>query len=193
MNERPDPTPMPQPPPYSPFGERLITYLLPFFLPLTSDFERARQEVLETLESYGARTRAEMINAMRIIALSFTSAELLAGTKGTDMPPDMRLQYIRHANSLARTCQQNENALAKRLAADPPQPIKPAAEPIEDISDAEVEALIQRTHAQITAYRKSIPEPPARTMHRHPMNNAAAHGGPPPHGPRLTTPTAPTR
>ena len=158
---------MPPSPPYSAFRERLMTYLLPYFLPLARDFEHARQEVLETLESYGARTRSEMINAMRIIALSFTSMELLAGTKGTDMPPEMRLQYIRHANSLARTCQQNENALAKRLAADPPQPAETAAEPIADIPDAEVEALIRQTHAQITAYRKSTPEPA-----KHPMNAA---------------------
>ncbi|HEX4366369.1 MAG TPA: hypothetical protein VH023_06045, partial [Rhodopila sp.] len=68
---------MPIPPSYSPFRERLITYLLPYFLPLTSDFDLARQEVLETLDSYGARTRSEMINAMRIIALSFTSMELM--------------------------------------------------------------------------------------------------------------------
>jgi hypothetical protein len=167
---------MPTPPPYSPFRERLITYLIPYFLPLTSDFELARQEVLETLESYGARTRSEMINAMRIIALSFTSMELMAAAKGAEMPPKMRLQYIRNANSLARTCQQNENALAKRLAVDPPQPAEqaaPAPEPIEDISDAEVEALIQQTRAQITAYRQSIPEPP-----KHHTNGAiltAAH------------------
>ncbi|HEY4173843.1 MAG TPA: hypothetical protein VGM42_12515 [Rhodopila sp.] len=163
---------MPQPPPYSPFRERLITYLLPYFLPLTSDFERAHQEALETLESYGARTRAEMINAMRIIALSFASMELLATAKGPDMPPDMRLQYIRHANGLARICQQSENALAKRLTADPPQPADPTAEPIDDISDAEVEALIQQTRAQIIAYRKSIPEPPPRTTTRPPMSTA---------------------
>jgi hypothetical protein len=162
---------MPPPPPYSAFRERLMTYLLPYFLPLAKDFDQARQEVTETLDSYGARTRAELINAMRVIALSFTSMELLAGTKGTDMPPEMRLQYIRHANSLARTCQQNENALAKRLAADPPPPelvaapvAEPAPKPAEDISEAEVEALIQRTHAQIIAYRKSIPEPPERQI-----------------------------
>jgi hypothetical protein len=169
---------------YSPFRERLVTYLLPYFLPLTSDFELARTEALETLDSYGARTRAEMLNAMRIIALSFTSMELFAASKGTDMPPEMRLHYIRHANSLARTCQQNENALAKRLAADPPQPADPA-EPVEDISDAEVEALIQQTQAQITAYRKSIPEPP-REQPQHPINAAilaAAH--------KAARPTAP--
>lgn len=174
----------PQPPPKSPFRDRLITYLLPYFLPLTSDFERARQEVIETLEAYGARTRAEMINTMRIIALSFTSMELFAAAKAADMSPEMRLQYIRHANSLARTCQQNENALAKRLAADPPQRAEPAAEqpePFEDISDAEVEALIQQTQAQITVYRKSIPELPG-----HPINTAilaAAQGAPRPAAP----------
>jgi hypothetical protein len=173
---------MPIPPSYSPFRERLITYLLPYFLPLTSDFDLARQEVLETLDSYGARTRSEMINAMRIIALSFTSMELMAAAKGADMPPDIRLLYIRNANGLARTCQQNESALAKRLAADPPQPnAEPTAEPIEDIPDAEVEALIQQSRTQIAAYRKSIPEP-----QKHAVNGAiltAAHQTPRPTAP----------
>ena len=159
--------------PYSPFRERLITYLLTYFLPLTPDFERARQEALETLESYGARTRAEMINAMRVIALSFTSMELLAASEAADMPPDMRLQYIRHANSLARTCQQNENALAKRLTADPPQPAE-QAEPIGDLSDAETEAMIQQTRVQIDAYRTSIPAlPPIAEQPPHHLMAAA--------------------
>jgi hypothetical protein len=155
--------------PYSPFRERLLSCLLPYFLPLTANFNLARAEALETLESYGARTRSEMINAMRIISLSFASMDLLAATNGADMPPDMRLHYIRHANSLARTCQQNENALAKRLAADPPaaveraveQAVDQAVEPIDDISDAEVEAMVQQTQAQIDAYRKSAPNPRA--------------------------------
>jgi hypothetical protein len=159
--------------PYSPFRERLLSCLLPYFLPLTANFNLARAEALETLESYGARTRSEMINAMRIISLSFASMDLLAATNGADMPPDMRLHYIRHANSLARTCQQNENALAKRLAADPPPAVEQAGdpagdpagdqavEPIDDISAAEVELMIQQTQAQIDAYRKSAPNPRA--------------------------------
>lgn len=180
---------MPAPMPYSPFRERLITYLLPFFLPLTSDFELARAEVLETLESYGARTRAEMLNAMRIIALSFTSLELLAATKGTEMPPEMRLHYIRHANSLARICQQNENALARRLTIDLPEPAEQPAEPIDDISDAEVAAMVQQTQAQIDAYRKSIPGPPAIANPSQPkwdtamMAAATAQGAPRPAAP----------
>ena len=155
---------MSAPIPSSPFRERLITYLLPYFLPLTSDFELARTEALETLESYGARTRSEMINAMRIIALSFTSMDLLAVSKGTEMPPDMRLHYVRQANSLARTCQQNENALAKRLAVDPAPPVEQAADPIDDVPDIDVEALIEQTHAQIIAYRKSIPGSPRHQL-----------------------------
>lgn len=176
-------------PPYSPFRERLITYLLPFFLPLTSDFELARMEVLETPDSYGARTRAEMLNAMRIIALSFTSLELLAATKGTDMPPEMRLHYIRHANSLARVCQQNENALAKRLATDLPEPAEQPAEPVDDVPDTEVEAMIQQAQAQIEAYRKSIPGPQAIANPSQPkwdtamMAAATAQGAPRPAAP----------
>jgi hypothetical protein len=143
--------------PYSPFRERLISYLLPYFLPLTADVELARAEVVETLESYGARTRSEMINAMRIISLSFASMDLLAAANDAEVPPDLQLSYIRHANSLARTCQQNENALAKRLATDLPDPVEQAVEPIDDASEAEIEAIIQQSQAQINAYCKSAP------------------------------------
>ncbi len=47
----------------SPFAERLIRFLVPFFLTITPDLDAARMEVLETLASYGARTRSEFLNA----------------------------------------------------------------------------------------------------------------------------------
>jgi hypothetical protein len=146
---------------YSPFHERLISYLLPYFLPLTSDIDLARAEVVETLESYGARTRSEMINAMRIISLSFASMDLLAAANNAEMPTDIQLSHIRHANGLARICQQNESALAKRLATDLPEPLEQAGEPIDDASEAELEAVIQQSQAQINAYCKSPPGPRA--------------------------------
>jgi hypothetical protein len=142
---------------YSPFHERLISCLLPYFLHLTADIDLARAEVVETLESYGARTRSEMINAMRIISLSFASMDLLAAANDAAVPADQQLSYVRHANSLARICQQNENALAKRLATDLPDPVEQAVEPINDTSEAEIEVLIQQSQAQINAYCKSAP------------------------------------
>jgi hypothetical protein len=145
--------------PNSPFRERIVTDLIPYFIPLTGDVQLARADIIETLDSYGARTRSEMINAMRIIALSFTSMDLLAKAKNPDITADLELYYIRQANSVARTCQQNENALAKRLALDV---LEPAEEPANDITDAELEAQIQEARALFATIRKPPAIPRAR-------------------------------
>jgi hypothetical protein len=136
-----------------PFRERLIVYLLPYFLPLTEDFDLACAEILETLASYGARTRSEMINATRIIALSFSSLELLAAAKVGEMPPELRMRHRSCANALNRSCQQIETRLAKSLACDVPVPPDAETDPTNDMSDAEVEAALQYAKAHIETYR----------------------------------------
>jgi len=139
-----------------PFRERLMVYLLPYFMPLTDDFELARAEVLETLASYGARTRSEMINAARIIALSFSALELLAEAKSGDLPPSLRLRYCTSANALDRSCQHIEKTLAKAVACDVPAAIEPAADPIDDMAQAEIEAALADAKATIDTYRNGL-------------------------------------
>jgi hypothetical protein len=145
-----------------PFRERLIVYLLPYFMPLTENFDLARAEVLETLASYGARTRSEMINAARIIAFSFSALEVLAEAKACEMSPELTMRYRGCANALNRSCQQIETRLATSLASDLPEP--PKAEPADDIPDAEVEAAIQYAKAQIQTYRNRLSAVPPATL-----------------------------
>jgi hypothetical protein len=137
----------------SPFRERLVHFLLPYFLAVTSDIDEARAEVLETLASYGARTRSEMINAARIIAFSFSALDRLAEAAGTEMAASMRLRFSSCANNLNRSCQQNEQALAARLAIDVPDAAQPVAEPMDDMPEAEFEAALLQARIQIDAYR----------------------------------------
>lgn len=137
----------------SPFLTRLVLFLMPYFRAVTTDFELARGEILETLASYGARSRSEMIAAARIIAFSFSALDMLAEAKVTEMSPSMRLRYRGCANGLNRACQQNEKALAKSLTCDQPDAAQPQGEPADDLPDAEVEAALQLAHAQVEAYR----------------------------------------
>jgi hypothetical protein len=149
-----------------PFRERMILCLLPHFLTVAANFDDARAEALETLASYGARTRAEVINAVRIIAFSFASLDLLGEATAEGVTPAMRLRYCGGANSLNRACQQDEKSLAKRLARELTQPAEPASDPLDDMTDAELAAAIEQARAQIDNARAHSrgPVPAARAI-----------------------------
>jgi hypothetical protein len=146
---------------------------------VTSDFDVARTEVLETLEAYGARTRSEMITAARIIAFSFSALELLAEAKNTEMEPAMRLRVRACANNLNRSSQQDEKSLAKRLLCDIPDGVQSADDLIDDMPEAEFEAALQHAQAEIASYRNRLsgvrpahspqPQPPS---HNRPLGGA---------------------
>jgi hypothetical protein len=151
-------TTMPSSPTFQPslFLDRLVVFLMPYFLALTPDFEQARAEVLETLASYGARTRSEMISAAQIIAFSFAALEMLAEAQVTEMSPSMRLRFNGCANGLNRSCRQNETRLAKSLACDLPTAADSRDEPANDVPDAEVEEALQYARVRIDSYRNRL-------------------------------------
>jgi hypothetical protein len=105
---------------YSIFMEHVIRVLLPYFTRTTRDLDAAAAEIVETLESYGVRTRAEFIKATQIIALSMVTAETLAESTSKELEPSLRLRYRGCANSLARSIIQCEKTLERRLANDSP-------------------------------------------------------------------------
>ncbi|MDR3531892.1 MAG: hypothetical protein P4L90_15260 [Rhodopila sp.] len=165
----------PTPPEASPFLDRMILFLMPYFLKITPDFDVARAEILETLASYGARTRSEVLNAVQIIAFGFSALDVLAEAKAIEMSPSMKLRYRGCANSLNRSCQQNEKTLAKRLACDLPD-AAPAAEPADDISEAEVQEVLQQTRAKIETYRNRLSGArPATGPHAIPASQPERH------------------
>ena len=176
----------PAPDPLQPslFRERMILSLLPYFLPLAANFEEARAEALETLAAYGVRTRAEVINAVRIIAFSFASLDLLGEAQSDDMPPAMRLRYSAHANSLSRSCQQDEKTLAVRQAQDVPVAAAQAAEPM---TEAELEAAIQQAHIQVANARACVSAAQATLAQEMDANQ------PPWSGPMIAAPATPFR
>src|SRR4051794_33112876 len=85
----------------SPFLDHLVSFLLPYWATFTEDYAVARADVEETIASYGARTRAELLNAVQIIANSFAALEMLAQAKlqGQLLSPTMHLRYRSCANT----------------------------------------------------------------------------------------------
>ena len=152
----------------NPLTERLILFLMPYFLTVTSDRAAAKLEILQTLTDYGARTRSELITAARIIALSFSSLDLLAESKAMEMSPSLRLKYRTCANSLDRTSQRNETALNRSLACQDPT----AAAVGNDITEAEADAMFQETQAMIASCRNRLSNarPTTKPAHAHPTH-----------------------
>ena len=132
--------------------DRLVCYLMPYFLPMTTNMDLARKEILETLDSYGARTRAELLNAVQIIAFSMSALDLLMAAKvDTTLSPSLQLRFRGCANNLNRSAQQAEKTLAARLKCDLP------AEPVDDTTDLQTEEILRRIDTQVAAAR-NIPK-----------------------------------
>ena len=138
------------------FLETIVRFLMPFFLGTTVDIDAARAEILETLESYGTRTRSEMLNAAQIIAFGMSALATLAEAQAPDLSPSLRLRFRGCANGLNRSGQQNERTLDRRLACDVPEMIALMAEPIDDISDEDSRDILIQVRAQIDSYRNRL-------------------------------------
>ena len=147
----------------NPFLERIILFLMQYFLPVCSDPAVARGEILETLASYGGTSRSQVINAARIIAFSFAALETLSKSTEPGLSPSLRLRYKGCANNLNRSCQQNERMLAERLVADAAV-TQAAAEPINDVTDTEVQAAIRHASAEIDTHRDRLSGPRAPVL-----------------------------
>jgi hypothetical protein len=108
------------PPTPSAFLETLIALLLPHFTTAGTDIHDSRREIIETLASYATRTRAEMLQAARIIALGMTTLDALAESRTAEISQALRIRCRVNANSLNRSTLATEKALDRRLADDLP-------------------------------------------------------------------------
>jgi hypothetical protein len=109
---------VPKPLKPSRFLERLVNLLIPYFLQICPDFDSARDEILETLASYGPRTRAEMLCAAQVVAYSMSGLGVLEEAAAPNISPSMRLRFSGCANGLSRSAQQSQAALDKRLKSE---------------------------------------------------------------------------
>jgi hypothetical protein len=150
---------------HSIFMDHVIAFLLPYFTHTTDDIQAATDDILATLQTYGTRTRAEMLKAAQIVALSMSTLETLSEAQTGDFSPSLRIRYRGCANGLTKSTLQQEASLDKLLACDAPGiPAEPMPEPINDLSDDETAAAIDFARIQIETYRDSLsPNPPPRT------------------------------
>jgi hypothetical protein len=72
------------------------------------------------------------------------------------MSAAMRLRYRGCANSLNRASQQNEKALAKLLTCDLPAANGPAAEPVNDISEEDLQHALRQAKAKLDTTRNRL-------------------------------------
>jgi hypothetical protein len=120
------------------FLESIIAFLLPYFTIAPIDTNDARAEVIETLASYGARTRPEMLQAAQIIALGMSTLDALAESQTGDLSPSMRLRCRARADASNRSMLQTEKALSQRLTREPAAP-EERPQPIDDRPNASAE------------------------------------------------------
>jgi hypothetical protein len=146
------------------FLEHLIHFLMPYFRNAAPTIEEARAEILETLASYGARTRQEFLLAAQIIALGLSTLDILARAKTVEMSPSMRLRYRGCANSFNGASQQTEKALAKLLSCDLPGSPKPAPGPANDISEQDLREALRQAKATIDTTRNRLSNPGPTTQ-----------------------------
>jgi hypothetical protein len=134
--------------------ETVVRFLLPYFCVDCPDFGTARTEILETLASYGPRTRAELLAAAQVIACTLSALSTMAEAEGAEtMSPSMRLRFRGCANTITRHGQQAEKTLDQRLACDlPADPVAEAA------AEAEIIEKLRQTRLLVEAHRKRLAE-----------------------------------
>jgi hypothetical protein len=138
------------------FLKRLVCYLMPYFVPITSNMDRAEADILETFASYGARTRAELLNVVQIIAYSMSGLELLALAKvDTSLSASMQIRLRGCANNLNRSAHQAEKTLTARLKCDLPAQPEAPAELTNDTTPTQTEEILHRIDAQVAAARNA--------------------------------------
>ncbi|HYZ22607.1 MAG TPA: hypothetical protein VE690_10665, partial [Rhodopila sp.] len=163
----------------------ILRRLIAFFLGPDLDADAAYAAALEALLDYRPAGLTEYLAAARHIALSF--AALVASAKAIDpaTAEKPQLQFLTKANTLSRTAQQTEAALARRPSPQPaaqptPQPAtrpaaqpavqpaaqstaRPAAEPaLHYLSNEEADALVNSVMASYLAKRQRADAPLAQ-------------------------------
>ncbi|HEX2943133.1 MAG TPA: hypothetical protein VHO91_18930 [Rhodopila sp.] len=167
---------MSSPDPYrpNPFIEHVLLALLPHFSLLDRDQAQVPGDLVETLKSYGARTRAEILHAALALGFGMAALDTLAQSIAMDLSPALRLRYRACASALNRAAQGNIAALNRRLACDAPAAASAATRsaaaysaatldsghPADDLTDDQVDTMIQQAKAAFDACKNRLANPP---------------------------------
>ncbi|HQT79523.1 MAG: hypothetical protein B7Z80_07645 [Rhodospirillales bacterium 20-64-7] len=144
----------------NPFMEHVLLALLPHFSLLDRDRTGLPADIVETLQSYGGRTRVEILHAALALAFGMAALDTLAQSVEGDLSPTLRLRYRVCANAMNRAAHGNMTALNRRLACDVPSATAPTVHPADDLTDAQVDAMIQQAKATFDACKNRLANPP---------------------------------
>lgn len=141
----------------------VVTLLTPVFLGVccgNPDF--ARMAALETINSYRARTQADLIAVGEIIAFGLAAISSASLSMAEDVSLAMALRLHADANACDRSAARNRRALENNQYNSPPQPVfAPAPDPEADRKDAEVIARVAATRKRAEALQATPPARPA--------------------------------
>ncbi|HYZ63639.1 MAG TPA: hypothetical protein VE650_14410 [Acetobacteraceae bacterium] len=186
----------------SQFVKCLVACLHPYFKEYTAPEAERTFEILLTLTSYGATTRAEMLHAALTVAFGFSALDALAEAKrDTSLAPSLRQRIRAGASTLNRACHQNAALVTARRTCDQPAPRNapasvarrtpaapaaatpspvtqpgPVTQPESDVSEETVAGAFKQVRATLDACRSRPARPSAQpAAGPRPRNSALAH------------------
>ncbi len=120
--------PEPLPHPSDALLNLIVTLLAPMFLLVSGgDITYARMAALETVNSYRADTRADLLTIAQIVGFGLAALGSLSLSMADDLSLSMTLRLRSNANACNRSVEHGRRALqaARQHAASPPQPEQP--------------------------------------------------------------------
>src|ERR1700710_1051087 len=111
----------------------IVTFLAPLFVTGATELSLARLAAIETLASYQARTKAELLTIANIIGFGLAAMATLRLATQPDLSPSMTLRLHGCANALNRSAQQNVRLLTQLQRETPDwdeYPAEPAEQPV---------------------------------------------------------------
>jgi hypothetical protein len=141
--------------------------LIPLFESPAVDHSLARRMAVSALYAYKPETRADFLNAARIIAFSMAALALLGKAASSDMAMPEQMRAFGRANALNRSADQSERTMMLRRRYDKAnpqteQPPREPAPPDTQLDEAGVQAEIDGIMKEyLAACETRAPEPTA--------------------------------
>ncbi len=111
-------------------------HLIPLFETESIDGPLARRMAISALYAYNPETRADFVNAARIIAFSLAALALLGKTASPDMTMPEKMRAFSRANALNRSADQSERTMMQRRRHDNSNPQADQPDPYANSPDA---------------------------------------------------------
>jgi hypothetical protein len=144
-----------------PIIERIVLFLVPFFVGVSDDSAAVRRAILDSLDEFGTTNHADLLIAAQVIAFGFAALDTLAEAHAGNHPEATRVRLRACANTLHRSVRMCEDALAKRPGTKVPKP--PSRNAGAQTGDAieQARAFAASVRARLPAARQA-PEPAGR-------------------------------